>query len=69
MREIRFEPTANELRAKAFTSIIALSCRSGGMADAGDSKSPARKGMSVRIRPPAPPRTPLTPTLARRERG
>src|SRR5262245_15344272 len=28
--------------------------RSGGMADAGDSKSPARKGVPVRVRPPAP---------------
>ena len=28
--------------------------RSGGMADTGDSKSPARKGMRVRIPPPAP---------------
>ena len=30
--------------------------RSGGMADAGDSKSPARKGVPVRVRPPAPRR-------------
>src|SRR5262252_3540653 len=36
----------------AFT--IAAPCRSGGMADAGDSKSPARKGVPVRVRPPAP---------------
>src|SRR5258708_26773107 len=34
--------------------IFILTCRSGGMADAADSKSVARKGVWVRLPPPAP---------------
>ena len=33
---------------------LLIPCRSGGMADAADSKSVARKGVWVRLPPPAP---------------
>ncbi len=40
--------------------------RSGGMADAGDSKSPARKGVWVQLPPPVPGTTPSPGPTTRR---
>src|ERR1700752_1543736 len=69
LRQIRVQPRAVEkIRGQAAAMIGARAggrtwpimifsmrpCRSGGMADAADSKSVARKGVWVRLPPPAP---------------
>jgi hypothetical protein len=45
---------SESLDRRAFAAIIRHPSRSGGMADAGDSKSPVLTGMRVRLPPPAP---------------